>query len=83
MSFKAFGEAAAHTAGSQLASQVLQTPQGQQALARSAKEIACGSAALVGSATVLAAVAAPAVAVGAAGLGLLYATGKVLDWLID
>ena len=76
MSLKAFGTGAAQTAGSQLAGQVLQTPQGQQALAATAKEIACGTAALVASATV----AAPIVAVGAAGLGGLYVVGKVLDF---
>ena len=87
MSARSFGAGAAHEAGIQLASQVLQTPQGQEALARSAKEIACGSAALVGSAGVagaaIAAVAAPVAITAAAGFGVLWVAGKILDLLED
>ena len=76
---------AAHEAGSQLASQVLQTPQGQEAVARTAKEIACGSAALIGSVgvagTAIAAVAVPVALAGAAGYGLLWVAAKISEVL--
>ena len=87
MSARSFGAGAAHEAGTQLASQVLQTPQGQEAMARTAKEIACGSAALLGSASVagvaIAAVAAPVAIVGAAGFGVLWMAGKIVEMLDD